>query len=117
MGFNKSFFDSLGRRIQEYKRVFGWKENVSVILRVDGRDYYLLAPRIDEETKDKEDSQTVTFVYHDKKKAVSIPESARKNQEIEWNDIWPAISVAYKDIEAIIFDASKDGKPAFKQPE
>lgn len=117
MGFNKGFFDSLPQRIEEYKSVFGWNKMPSVILRAHGRDYYLLWPRIDEGTKDNEDSQTITFVYHDKRKAVPIPENIQKKQEMKWNHAWPAVTVAYRHIEAVIFDASGDGKPGYKQPQ
>lgn len=108
MAFTREFFDNLEELIAKYQDLYGWKIRPGVTLRAHGQNYSL-AGALDR------DDQTASFIYYDDEKCIAIPPEVLAKSETDYLEAWPALIVAYGDIEALIFDMSKPKEtPGFR---
>ena len=96
MSFTKSFFETIGQRLNEYRDVYPCGE-VTVTLRVKNHGYN--AVRIL-----RVDDDLVTFAYYSDEKIHPLGEISVNNEE---PTVWPALTVPYDSIDAVEFNPSK----------
>jgi len=100
MAFDKSFFDTLGQRIQDYLKIYpcGF---VTVIIKVDDQEYNVVGILNCNE-------QLLTFVYYSDQKSRALSE--RLQEKTGETTAWPTLTIPYSAIFSVEFNPGEGEK-------